>query len=216
MFPVWPIPKPSGQYAVGVRTFEISDASRKGIFAAKPDEPRRLLVRVWYPAGDAAGLKPAPDFNAAESEEHGRVHRRGRRPAVLLHVSQSRADQFYADAPLLPGSPPTFQTVIYSHGYTSYLNQNTALMEDWASHGYVAFSIQHTYDSAAHRLPKWRCRADGPRTPRGGRRRTRPAVAEGSAGRRDARQAFRRRSRVSGMTQSSTAPASPSQAGKPG
>src|SRR5690349_10905363 len=47
-FPVDPLPKPSGQYAVGVRTFEIDDASRPGVFAAKPEAPRRLLVRVWY------------------------------------------------------------------------------------------------------------------------------------------------------------------------
>ena len=38
--------------------------------------------------------------------------------------------------------------VIYSHGYTSFLGQNTALMEELASHGYIVFSVQHTYDSS--------------------------------------------------------------------
>ena len=35
-FPINPLPKPSGQYAVGVRTFEVTDASRRGVFAATP------------------------------------------------------------------------------------------------------------------------------------------------------------------------------------
>ena len=152
MFPVWPIPKPSGQYAVGVRTFEISDASRKGVFAAKPDEPRRLLVRVWYPAGDVAGLKPAPYFNEAETkstaESIGGVVGL---PFFFTYLSHAQTNS-YTDAPLLPGAA-NLPTVIYSHGYTSYLNQNTALMEELASHGYVAFSIQHTYDSAATAFP---------------------------------------------------------------
>ena len=51
-FPINPLPKPSGEYAVGVRTFEVADASRRGVFAAKPDEPRRLLVKV---CADEAG-----------------------------------------------------------------------------------------------------------------------------------------------------------------
>ncbi len=38
--------------------------------------------------------------------------------------------------------------VIYSHGYTSFLGQNTALMEELASHGYIVYSAQHTYDSS--------------------------------------------------------------------
>ncbi len=59
LFPVWPLPKPSGQYAVGVRTIEMKDDSRLGVFMAAADEPRRLLVRIWYPAQSVSG-EPAP------------------------------------------------------------------------------------------------------------------------------------------------------------
>ena len=54
----------------------------------------------------------------------------------------------YTDAPLAPGVAD-LPVVFYSHGYTSFLGQNTVLMEHLASHGYVVFSIQHTYDSAS-------------------------------------------------------------------
>ena len=58
----------------------------------------------------------------------------------------------YTDAPLAP-DVVNLPVVFYSHGYTSFLSQNTVLMEHLASHGYVVFSIQHTYDSASTTFP---------------------------------------------------------------
>lgn len=151
-FPINPLPKPSGQYAVGVRTFEIDDASRKGVFQAKADEPRRLLVRVWYPAGDIAGRQPAPYFTDAETKSTAQsLGALAGFPPFFTYIRHVRTNS-YADAPLLPGAA-NLPVVIYSHGYTSYLNQNTVLMEELASHGYIAYSIQHTYDSADTAFP---------------------------------------------------------------
>ena len=151
-FPINPLPKPSGQYAVGVRTFEIDDASRKGVFQAGPDEPRRLLVRVWYPAGDIAGRQPAPYFTAAETKSTAQsLGALVGFPPFFTYIRHVQTNS-YVDAPLLPGAA-NLPVVIYSHGYTSYLNQNTVLMEELASHGYIAYSIQHTYDSSDTAFP---------------------------------------------------------------
>lgn len=146
-FPINPLPKPSGQYAVGVRTFEIDDASRPGVFAAKPDEPRRLLVKVWYPAGDVAGRQPASYFTVAEAKYTAQSIGKLVGFAPFFTYTRHVQTNSYTDAPLLPGAA-NLPVVIYSHGYTSHLNQNTALMEELASHGYIAYSIQHTYDSS--------------------------------------------------------------------
>lgn len=152
LFPVAPLPKPGGPYPVGVRTFEAADASRPGVFAAEPGEPRRLLVRVWYPAGSVAGLKPAPYFSDLEARTTARsVGAMFGFPPFITFQKHVRTNS-YAGAPLLPGAKG-LPVVFYSHGYTSYLSQNTALMEHLASHGYVVFSVQHTYDSAATAFP---------------------------------------------------------------
>lgn len=151
-FPINPLPKPSGQYAVGVRTFEIADASRLGVFGARPDEPRRLLVRVWYPAGDVSGLQPAPYFTRAETASTAQsIGALVGFPPFFTYVRHVQTNS-YADAPLLPNAA-NLPVAIYSHGYTSHLNQNTVLMEELASHGYIAYSIQHTYDSSATAFP---------------------------------------------------------------
>lgn len=151
MFPVWPLPKPSGQYAVGVRTIEMRDDSRLGVFAAKPDEPRRLLVRIWYPAQAVSG-EPAPYFTDAETKSTATSL--GSLVGFLPFFTYVRhvKTNSYVDAPLIDGAKD-LPVVFYSHGYTSYLNQNTALMEELASHGYIAVSVQHTYDSAATAFP---------------------------------------------------------------
>ena len=147
LFPVNPLPKPAGPYAVGVRAFEIADASRPGVYLAKPDEPRRLLVRVWYPAQDVSGLKPAPYFTAAETTSTARsIGALVGFPEFFTYVSHVTTNS-YTDAPLLAGAKD-LPVVFYSHGYTSFLQQNTVLMEELASHGYVVFSVQHTYDSS--------------------------------------------------------------------
>ncbi|MET0275020.1 MAG: hypothetical protein ABW360_18690 [Phenylobacterium sp.] len=147
-FPVSPLPKPSGTYPVGVRTFEVADASRPGLFGAKPGEPRRLLVRVWYPAASVAGLKPRPYFNAAETRSTARtLGGFVGFPPFFTYVRHVRTNS-YEDAPLRAATTP-LPVLFYSHGYTSFLSQNTVLMEELASHGYVVFSVQHTYDSAA-------------------------------------------------------------------
>lgn len=48
LFPVAPLPAPSGPYAVGVRDFELDDPSRPGLLGTPAGQPRRLLVRAWY------------------------------------------------------------------------------------------------------------------------------------------------------------------------
>ncbi len=150
-FPVWPLPKPSGEHIVGVRTFEIVDESRKGLLGAKPGEPRRLLVRVWYPAQQAAG-NPAPYFTEAETKSTAlTLGSFAGFPQFFTYVRHVRTNS-HVDAPLISGASG-LPVVFYSHGYTSFLHQNTVLMEHLASHGYVVFSIQHTYDSSATAFP---------------------------------------------------------------
>ncbi|MBL8268074.1 hypothetical protein, partial [Steroidobacter sp.] len=152
LFPVPDLPKPAGQYAVGVRSFELVDRSRLGVWHAADDEPRRLLVRVWYPAQSTDGLQARPYFDAAEAEHTARsMGNLFKFPPFLTYMRHVGTNSF-PSAPLLTGATH-LPTVIYSHGYTAFLNQNTVLMEDLASHGYVVYSVQHTYDSSATVFP---------------------------------------------------------------
>jgi len=145
LFPAPDLPTPGGPHAVGVRDFELADASRKGVFAAADNEPRRLLVRVWYPAGDVSGLKPRPYFTDAEVKTTATGLGQLVGAPFLFQYLKHVTSNSYPDAPLINTSD-TLPVLVYSHGYTSFAGQNTVLMEDLASHGYVIYSVQHSYD----------------------------------------------------------------------
>lgn len=147
-FPIFELPEPSGDYAVGVRDFDLTDTSRNGVLAAAPDEPRRLRVRVWYPAGSVENLQPRAYFNDAEAATSGRYMGadRFKLPWLYSHLRHVSTHSF-ENAPLLPDADQQ-PVVFFSHGYGSIAGQNTSVMEELASHGYVVYSVSHTYDTS--------------------------------------------------------------------
>ncbi len=151
-FPVSPLPEPVGPYKVGVTDFVLVDESRTGVFTDE-GKPRRLLVRAWYPAESVDGIEPRFYFDAHESEHTSAVLSRnlGLPPFALTHLEHVRTHS-HPDAPIL-SSGDLLPTVLYSHGYASYIGQNTALMEHLASKGYAVFSISHPGSGATLRFP---------------------------------------------------------------
>ena len=146
LFPIPDLPQPSGPHAVGVKTVELIDRDRLGVFTQDKQAPRRLLVRVWYPAIKPAQHAPQPYF----SEEEARYTIPGIGEfigfAPLFTYMRNASTNAYANAALIPDAKQ-LPTVFFSHGYASSLGWNTVLMELLASHGYVVYSIQHTYDA---------------------------------------------------------------------
>ena len=152
-FPIVDLPKPSGPYPVGVRDFALTDPSRTGMFQDAPGQPRKLSLRVWYPAKTVEGYEVLPYFSRLEARTTARglgaASPLGPRFFPYLTYSDT---QSYVDAPLRAGAN-TMPTVIFSHGYRGFKGQNTILMEDLASHGYIAYAVQHTYESSPTVFP---------------------------------------------------------------
>jgi predicted dienelactone hydrolase len=152
LFPVTPLPVPTGPHAVGLRSFELVDESRRGLFGAAPGVPRRLLVRAWYPAVPVTGAQPRAYFSEQEARTTARDF--GSLlgfPPLLGYLKHVRTNSF-EDAPLAPGTG-RLPTLFYSHGYTGYAQLNAALMEELASHGYVIYSVQHSGDASSTVFP---------------------------------------------------------------
>ena len=152
-FPIVHLPEPTGPHKVGVRDFEVTDETRRGLYAFAPDESRRLSVRVWYPVEDTGGHSPIPYFSALEARTTasalGSVTPLGRHFFPYLRYSTTNS---HRDAPI-PDRFDDLPVVVFSPGYRGYKGQNTVLMEHLASHGYIAFALQHTYDSVTTVFP---------------------------------------------------------------
>lgn len=147
LFPIPVLPAPTGPYAVGTVAFELTDPSRRGVLEDAPDQARRIQVRAWYPASDAANVPTRPYFTAWESDNTARAWAAnwGFPAFSFSHLRHIRTHA-HENAPLAEarGGRPV---VIYSHGYWGWAGQNTALMEELASRGYIVFSLAHPHDA---------------------------------------------------------------------
>jgi len=150
------LPQPTGPYQIGTTYFGLVDETRPEAFTDDPKDHRELLVRSWYPAQLAAGAKPEPFWGKDTKEIASLLAQSMRLPKTTfdnLTLVQSHA---YPDA-TLSKSKSRYPVLVFSHGYIpGFISQNTAQMEELASHGYVVFSIGHSYETVANIFPDGR------------------------------------------------------------
>jgi predicted dienelactone hydrolase len=153
LFPVFHLPRPTGPYPVGVSTMAIVDRERPELHTANPVDTRAFNARIWYPAAPT-GRKPAafrPDAGRLAE-----VINRDHWPfGVLISHLNVVPTVSVADAPV-SRARPSWPVLIFSHGLTGLPEQNTALMQDLASRGYVVVSLDHAFDAMASVLPDGR------------------------------------------------------------
>jgi len=134
------IPGPSGPHSVGTTRFEVSEP---GYLEALSTGPRRVPVQAWYPAEKTdAPREPAlgEAVRAALAEWTGV-------PKFLLRPGESFS---VMDAPVVPGRYPV---LLFNHGFASFQQQSASLLQELASHGYVALSIGHPFESLVVEYP---------------------------------------------------------------
>jgi predicted dienelactone hydrolase len=146
--PMFDLPVPDGPHRVGVRAFALVDESRRGLLGTPASEPRRIPLRIWYPAADDAQGPTRPYLETFEALALGRNFVRG--PHFFAYLSRIDTHSIL-DAPV-KRAPGPWPVVLYNHGYWCYPEQNTAMMEQLASHGYVVVSIGHPGDSIEARF----------------------------------------------------------------
>lgn len=110
-------PFPRGPHPVGVRSLDVTDASRS----------RPLAVEVWYPA-DASHA--GRDVDEATMDHYD-----------LLPGFPPSRQAAVRDAGIAPGR---FPVVVFSHGFGGHRRQSTFLCTHLASHGYVVVAMDHT------------------------------------------------------------------------
>lgn len=147
LFPIPSLPTPGGPHEIGTLVFDMKDASRYGVLEAEPEDVRRIYVQAWYPAQDTSGLKRRPYFTPWQVENTAPpfASNWGFPSFSFSHLRHIRTHAF-ENAPVM-SQGAGLPVIIYSHGYWGWQGQNTALMEELASRGYIVFSIAHPYDA---------------------------------------------------------------------
>lgn len=150
--PVPTLPATTGPYAVGTFTTYLVDENRPEIYTEDPNDSRELVAQVWYPAANRDG-EPAdylPDLEIAGpviAEQFGL-------PSFLVnHVNLTELD-IWQDVPAADGTP--FPVIVFSHGLTGIRMQNTTMVRELVSHGYVVIAPEHSYADAITIFPDGR------------------------------------------------------------
>lgn len=128
------LPKPSGKYYTGIEYLALTDENRLELFDNSNTKKRELTIKVWYPADEL--IKVAPYLEDAEriisefqfAEEYRTLKSNSSRGVNVSKMEKS------------------FPVLIFSHGWGEHFSQNTILMEELASHGYIVFSVAHHYE----------------------------------------------------------------------
>ena len=143
---IFPIPTqqaPSGQYEVGTRYLHFIDSERKEISTADTSDHRSLLVQVWYPASSTESFERAMVLPESKRYMSKIFKKFGLPPFAASHLESVKSFSFL-EAPIISGNQ-SLPIILYSHGLLGNLSGNTHKMEELASHGYVVFSVAHSY-----------------------------------------------------------------------
>ena len=143
--PIKKPPKPTGSFNVGTQSFELTDTNRLEWFTKdNPDDLRKIMIQAWYPTSDNQGERENYiDYGKirikalAEQFDYKPFIFKGLIKVKSNSFSNAKADNSKGPYPL----------IIFSHGLGGNRTQNTVIMEELASHGYVVIAIEHAYDA---------------------------------------------------------------------
>ncbi|MBN1504344.1 MAG: hypothetical protein JW952_04700, partial [Candidatus Eisenbacteria bacterium] len=122
------------------------DDSRKEIFDTTQTSQREITVKVWYPSDLRSD--PEPYFLTAEAA-FATKYLQFPSTYTGLKTNASR------DVPV-SSKEGEYPVLIFSHGWGEHYSQNTILMEELASQGYIVFSIAHHYECKFSSFPDGR------------------------------------------------------------
>ncbi|MCK5185596.1 MAG: hypothetical protein KAR43_00600 [Deltaproteobacteria bacterium] len=138
--PMFKIPHPSGKFKVGSSILFFSDTTRTDTFSPEKNRFRELSVRVWYPASPGNQEKRLPYMQTDEARFMA-IHLNA--PDFLLsHFKLIKTDSYLNSEPL----KGQFPVIFYSP--SGSIVDNTTLLQELASHGFIVVSVGHPYWNA--------------------------------------------------------------------
>ena len=140
------LPKPTGKYFVGITYISFIDDNRKELFDNNQESNREITVKIWYPSDYRSN--PEPYFLNAEAEF---VMEYFQFPEIYKNLKTNSS----RDVPM-SSKENKYPILIFSHGFGEHYSQNSILMEELASHGYIVFSISHHYECKFSSYPDGR------------------------------------------------------------
>ncbi len=124
--PITTLPKPTGKYQVGSAFFK--DIVIEG-------QNRDQYLQIWYPVDSKVDVKQCTQRTLWQ-QLYEKESKHLKTLAFFTSFLRGIKTHAFHAAPLAP-SQDKFPIILYQHGLVSFTSENTLLMEELASHGYV-------------------------------------------------------------------------------
>jgi pimeloyl-ACP methyl ester carboxylesterase len=160
LLPIPRTPAPTGPHSVGTFSVMLVDESRQELYSPNPNEPRAIIVQVWYPTEAEPDWRYTPWMHDAKLISPAIAEVLGLPQFLLGHIRYTQT-YAYNEAPLLEGGEP-YPVLLFSHGWNGFRAQNSYQMEELASYGYVVVAPDHTYGAVATVFPDGRIIPNNP------------------------------------------------------
>lgn len=149
--PVFKLPKPTGNYDVGIHYFHLIDENRQDPFLDYISNKRELMVKVYYPA-KKDNSKPFDRYFHNSSQLLKAFASGYHMPEFMFsHLklinTNSKENLQVAD------KEQSYPVILFSHGAGTTMEVQTSQCEDLASQGYIVAAIDHAYVSWATIFP---------------------------------------------------------------
>ncbi len=143
LLPAFDISPPSGPYQIGTDYLEFTDQNRVETFV-NDETYRKVFTQVWYPT---EVLKSNFHPYLEEPEESLKIITDlFQLPSGFFNHLKHIGVNSILKAPI-SNQKSRYPVLIYQHGYSFWMSQNTVLMEHLASHGFIVVSIAHPYET---------------------------------------------------------------------
>ncbi|NIB43595.1 hypothetical protein HBA55_28565 [Pseudomaricurvus alkylphenolicus] len=130
--PIPELPNPTGRYRVGRHQIEF------------PGPRSPLQAYIWYPARNSREGTQHRYFTQQEAQAFSNSYRALGAPGFFDKHWQLVATHSLQNTAAQPGK---FPLIVFNHGGALWPLQNTVLMEELASHGYIVCSLAHPGES---------------------------------------------------------------------
>jgi hypothetical protein len=154
LLPVFRLPSPGGQYAIGTVTYHWVDGGRHELFSSDPDAHRELMAQVWYPAAPTASSARAPyvpDADALSSADAPQLHL----PPFALDYWSIVPTHAIPDVPVATDRP-RYSVLVFESGVVGFRQSNMYQVEALVSRGYVVVGLDQPYAAGAVVFPDGR------------------------------------------------------------
>ncbi len=145
LFPYYEIPKPSGEYLVGTKTYDVVDEGRIEQYDDSK-ESRKFKVQIWYPLDSNDGLEKAPWLYEGISIARG-LSKDAHLPFFVLDKMANVESNSYIGGEI-SAKKDKYPIIIISHGWSGVKNLHQDFAEELASRGYIVLGVDHTYGAA--------------------------------------------------------------------